>query len=192
MDEIFDLAVCLGQVRQRDEAAARRLVEHLYPLVIKVVRSHRSPRLAEEDMAQEIFLKIFTRLEQYRGEMPFEHWVSRVAVNTCLNGLRYQKARPEWRLADLSEDEAVAIEACLTEAAAESPPEQSREVVDKLLAGLGPEDRLIISLMDLEERSVAEISQLTGWSQAMIKVRAFRARRKLRKRLEYLQKELRP
>ncbi|MEI7729249.1 MAG: RNA polymerase sigma factor [Verrucomicrobiota bacterium] len=188
MDERFDLGVCLGLVRQRDEAAARRLFEHLYPLVIRVVRSHRSPRVAEEDLAQEIFLKVFTRLEQYRGEVPFEHWVARVAVNTCLNILRAQKARPELRWADLSEDQAAVLEATLADEKAAPNPEGARDVVDKILECLVPADRLVISLLDLEERSVAEVSQITGWGQAMVKVRAFRARRKLRKHLERLQK----
>ncbi len=78
------LAACLERVRQRDEEAARELVAHLYPLVIKIVRSHLPRRVAEEDLAQEIFLKVFANLDQYRGAVPFEHWVSRVAVSTCL------------------------------------------------------------------------------------------------------------
>ena len=66
-DETFDFVACLERVRRRDQAAARELVEHLYPLVIRIVRSHLPRRVAEEDLAQEIFLKMFTRLEQYKG-----------------------------------------------------------------------------------------------------------------------------
>jgi DNA-directed RNA polymerase specialized sigma24 family protein len=83
----FDMAACLASVRDGDEAAARGLVEELWPLVIKIVRSHLPRRTAEEDLAQEIFLKIFSRLAQYqaRDGKPFAHWVSRVAVTTCLD-----------------------------------------------------------------------------------------------------------
>lgn len=186
-DGEFDLASCLERVRRRDEDAARQLVEHLYPLVIKIVRSHHAPRLGEEDMAQEIFAKVFLKLEQYRGDVPFEHWVSRVAVNTCLNALRALKARPELRWSDLGEDEAGALEATL--AGDSLPAEQSvsaRDLVEKLLGCLNAEDRLVISLMDLEERSVAEVSAVTGWGKSMVKVRCFRARRKLRKYLQRL------
>lgn len=189
----FDLASCLDRVRRRDEGAARQLVEHLYPLVIKVVRAHHSPRLSEEDAAQEIFAKVFHRLEQYRGEVPFEHWVARVAVNTCLNLLRALRVRPELRWADLGEEEAQALEASLTgNDVPASHNLAARDLVEKLLDCLNPEDRLVISLLDLEEKSVAEVSRITGWGQTMVKVRAFRARRKLRKHLERLQRSERP
>jgi RNA polymerase sigma-70 factor (ECF subfamily) len=191
MDDLpFDWASCLEQVRSGDEPAARRLVEQLYPLVIKIVRSHYSPRLAEEDLAQEIYAKVFSRLDQYRGQVPLEHWVARVAVNTCLNALRAQKSRPEWRWADLPEDEANALQAAMTGTEAPVGGElAARELVGKLLDGLSAEDRLVISLLDLEEKSVAEVCQVTGWGSAMVKVRAFRARRKMRKHLERMQSQ---
>src|ERR1700748_1465573 len=113
-DESFDLAGCLDRVRQRDQAASRALVEHLYPLVIRIIRAHLPRRVAEEDLAQDIFLKMFTRLEQYQGNVPFSHWVSRIAVTTCIDQLRAQKRRPEFRWADLSENEAEVLDAVLT------------------------------------------------------------------------------
>lgn len=180
----FDVAACLAGVRKRDETAARQLVDFLHPLVMKVVRAHLAPRLQEEDLAQEVFAKVFSRLHQYRGQMPLEHWVARVAVNTCRNALRALQARPELRLADLSEEEAQALTTALH--TNEPPVAQAvaaRDLVEKLLTTLAPEDRLILLWLDMEERTVAEISQLTGWSQALIKIRAYRARHKLRKQL---------
>jgi len=102
-EQPFDVPGCLNRVRQRDQAAARELVDHLYPLVIRIVRSHLPRRVPEEDLAQEVFMKMFTRLEQYQGAVPFPHWVSRIAVTTCIDHLRAQKRRPEFRMADLSE-----------------------------------------------------------------------------------------
>ena len=87
-EETFDLTACLERVRQRDQVAARELVDHLYPLVIRIVRSHLPRRVAEEDLAQEIFLKMFTRLDQYKGAVDFSHWVSRIAVTTRLRRRR--------------------------------------------------------------------------------------------------------
>jgi RNA polymerase sigma factor (sigma-70 family) len=188
-DDGFELAACLEGVKRRDEQAARQLVERLYPLVIKIVRAHGSSRLAEEDLAQEIFLKVFSRLEQYRGEGAFEHWVARVAVGTCLNALRWQKARPELRWADLTDDEAQALTAGLE--GDEIPADRAvaaRDLVEKLLECLSPPDRMIVRLLDLEERSVEEVSRLTGWGKSRIKVRAFRARLKLKQQLRKLQK----
>jgi RNA polymerase sigma-70 factor (ECF subfamily) len=187
-----DLEQCLQQVRQGDQDAARALVERLYPQVIRIVRSHLPRRMAEEDLAQEIFTKLFLRLEQYqpRPGVPFEHWVSRLAVRTCLDALRSERRRPELRWSDLSEEETIWLEFMLSETSTSSEPTASgaHEIVEKLLAQLTPQDRLVISLLDLQQRSVREIAQFTGWSVTLVKVRAFRARRKLRILAENLEK----
>src|SRR5882672_7550462 len=185
----FDLAGCLGRVRQRDQQAARELVDHLYPLVIRIVRSHLPRRVAEEDLAQEVFLKMFTRLAQYQGAVPFPHWVSRIAVTTCIDHLRAQKRRPEFRWADLSETEAEVLDNVLTDERDTTPGDAlaARELVHKLLDQLKPDDRLVVRLLDLEQKTIAEISAQTGWNQTLVKVRAFRARRKLQKLFQELQ-----
>ncbi len=190
-DESFDLPGCLDRVRQHDQAAARELVEHLYPLVIRIVRSHLPRRVAEEDLAQDIFLKMFTRIDQYQGNVPFPHWVSRIAVTTCIDQLRAQKRRPELRWADLSEQEAEVLDAVMTDGKEIETNRalEARELVDKLLDQLKPEDQLVIRLLDLEQKSIAEISGQTGWNPALVKVRAFRARRKLQKLFNELEKK---
>jgi RNA polymerase sigma-70 factor (ECF subfamily) len=192
--DTLDVPACLERVRQGDGDAARALVEHLYPLVLKIVRSHRPRRSAEEDLAQEVFMKLFNRIDQYHGrhDVPFEHWVSRVAVTTCLDALRAEKRRPEWRWADLGEGERAWLEYFVGEqpAAAPSDDKAAREVAEVLLSYLSPDDRLVLTLLDLEERSVSEVSQLTGWGQSAVKVRAFRARQKLRKHALQLRMKL--
>ena len=182
-DQSFDLAGCLDRVRKRDQTAARELVEHLHPLVIRIVRSHLPRRVAEEDLAQDIFLKMFTRLDQYKGEVPFTHWVSRIAVTTCIDQLRAQKRRPELRWADLSETQTDVLDNVITNENDVSPDDAvaAKELVHKLLDQLKPEDRLVIQYLDLDQKSIAEISQLTGWNPTLVKVRAFRARRKLQR-----------
>ena len=186
----FDLAACLERVRQRDQDAARQLVDHLYPLVIRIVRAHLPRRVAEEDLAQDVFLKMFTRLEQYQGAVPFPHWVSRIAVTTCIDQLRAQKRRPEFRWADLSEGEAEVLDAVTADQSEGTPDAlEARELVHKLLGQLKAEDQMVIQMLDLEQKSIAEISNLTGWNPSLIKVRAFRARRKLQKLFIELKKK---
>ncbi len=184
MTDEFDLGSCLKRVLEEDQDAARALVDQLYPLVIRIVRSHLPRRAAEEDLAQEVFVKLFSRLGQYeaRPDVPFTHWVSRLAVRTCLDALRAERRRPEWRWSDFSEDEAVWLDYLIAEtpAAPESAAMDARETVEKLVSQLAAPDRLVITLLDLEQRSLKEIAGLTGWSITRIKVRAFRARRKLR------------
>jgi RNA polymerase sigma factor (sigma-70 family) len=182
-DPPFDVPGCLSRVRQRDQAAARELVDHLYPLVIRIVRSHLPRRVLEEDLAQEVFMKMFARIDQYQGAVPLTHWVSRIAVTTCIDHLRAQKRRPEFRWADLSENEADVLDAVMTNENDVAPDDslEAKELVHKLLDQLKPEDRMVIQLLDLDQKTIAEISALTGWGQSLVKVRAFRARRKLQK-----------
>jgi RNA polymerase sigma-70 factor (ECF subfamily) len=190
-DQSFDLAGCLARVRSRDQVAARQLVEHLYPLVIRIVRAHLPRRVPEEDLAQEVFLKMFTRLEQYQGAVPFPHWVSRIALTTCIDHLRSQMRRPEYRWADLSENEAQVLDSITADESSTAPDQalEAHELVHRLLDQLKPADRMVIQLLDLEQKTITEISSLTGWNSSLVKVRAFRARRKLQKLFKELRKE---
>ena len=166
-------------------------MRHLNPLVLKLVRAHLPRRTAEEDLVQTVFLRIFSRLNQFSGTVPLEHWVSRVAVNTCLNELDKQRVRPELRWADLSEEEEEVIRnlAHSEEDLDSSQSLAARELVDKMLVQLSPEDRLVVTQLHLEGRTVEELQQMTGWSRTLVKVRAFRARQKMKKHLQALLKE---
>ena len=117
--------------------------------------------------------------------------MSRITINTCLNQLASEQARPELRWADLSEEQAQTLEA-VTASSEELDPLHNlaaREIVEKLLAQLPAPDRLLLTLLHLEGRSVEEVRQVTGWNVPVIKVRAFRARRKLRRAYEKLMEE---
>ena len=178
----------VAAVLQEDEAAARELVRSLYPLVAKLVRTHRPVRTAEEDLCQMIFIKVLQKLPQFSGAVPLEHWVSRIAINTCLNQIQAEKARPELREADLSEEQAAVIRNLAT-TTDELGPDQSfasRQLVEHLMDALKPAERLVIDLLYLQQRSVAEIRRATGWSAALVKVRAFRARQKMKRVLSGL------
>ena len=185
----FPWPACLARVRAGDEDAARELLAALHPLVSRIVHGHRPRRETAEDLTQNVLTHLFTNLHRYEGRAPFPHWASRVAVNFCLKALRAEKARPEWRLADLSEGERLAYEN------REQPDEgndaaasvASRDLVEKLLDGLSPADRLVVTMLHLEGRSVAEIQAATGWNAVVVKVRAFRARQKLRKIFDQLE-----
>src|SRR5947209_19805444 len=171
---------------RHDEEAARQLVRRLYPLVAKMVRSHRPRRTSEEDLCQMIFIKIFQKLSQFSGKVPLEHWVSRIAVNTCLNQIESEKVRPELRHADLSEEEQAVVENLAVSSEELEPDRQlaSRQLVEHLLQMLKPVERVVIDLLYLQGRSVEEIHKITGMSVAAIKVRAFRARQRMKAQLE--------
>ncbi len=186
-----EVAACVARARAGDEKAVLDLFHYMYPHIAKLVYANRPGRESVEDLVQQACIKVVTNLPKYSARAPFLHWVSRVTVNTCLNQMRREKARPEVRLADLSEEEAGVIEALAADPAELPLADQvgASELVEKLLASLRPPDRLLMRLMYLEGRNVEEISRLTGWSRAVVKVRAFRARNLLRKRYQLLMKE---
>jgi RNA polymerase sigma-70 factor (ECF subfamily) len=136
-----------------------------------------------DDLCQDIFVHLWRGLHSYRFDAPFPHWVSRVAVNTCLTHLKKRRRRNAVFAPSSEPDSLERIPDPSPDAAA-----ASREAADRLrpaLASLRPEDRLVITMLHLEERSVAEIADATGWSTSNVKVRALRARQKLR---EFLQR----
>jgi RNA polymerase sigma-70 factor (ECF subfamily) len=189
--ENWDANVCVARVRQGDESAARALLAQLHPLVLKLVRAHRPRRTDEEDLVQIVFMKVFTKLDQFSGAVPLDHWVSRIAVNTCLKAMRYERVRPEIRLSELTEEEEQVVQrlASTPDDLPESVDAMSRELLGRLLGMLNAEDRLVVTLLNLEQKTVAEVRQVTGWSTPLVKVRAFRARQKMKRLLEQLMNE---
>lgn len=186
-----DLRDLVRAALANDDEAARQLVQHLYPLVAKIVRSHRPRRTSEEDLCQMIFIKVFRNLSSFSGQVPLEHWVSRIAVNSCLNQIASEKVRPEIRYADLSEDEAAIIDRLASSSEDLNPDQRfaARELVEHLLDTLKPAERLVIDLLYLQGRSVNEVRELTGWSAPLVKVRAFRARQKMKQHFEKLSRK---
>lgn len=188
----FDLADCLERLRRQDDSAARELVEHLHPLVIKIVRSHLPRRQDEEDVMQDIFMKLFAKLDQFQGAVPIGHWVSRIALNHCFNLLRAQASRPEWRMADLSDEHAGVLEALATDPDRDPHPAEAmsaREILEILLARLKPRERMLIQLLEIEERTIEEVRRLTGWSAVLVRVGVHRARKKLNRLYHELKAE---
>ncbi|HWB04481.1 MAG TPA: RNA polymerase sigma factor [Verrucomicrobiales bacterium] len=179
------------RVREGSQQAARGLVDALYGHVVRIVRSHLPRAADEQDLTQEIFMKMFARIDSYRGEQPFPHWVARIAVNTCYDRLRRQKIRPEIRFADLTEDESLFLESTISNNSDTNQPDsEGSEVVEKLLATLNATEQTVLRLLDMEQKSVQEITALTGWGASKVKVTAMRARRKLNETLKRLESGL--
>ena len=176
-------APSIGRGPRGDEDAGHALVERLYPTIVRSVRGRLPRRTSEEDLVQAVFAKIFSKLDQFSGLVPLEHWVSRIAINTCINQLKYESIRSELRWADLSkEEEAVVERFASTEGNLPGDRKHAaRELLEQLLDRLKPDERLVITLLHLEERSTEEISRITGWSISRVKVKAFRTRRKMRR-----------
>jgi RNA polymerase sigma-70 factor (ECF subfamily) len=177
--------------RGGDESAFAEIVRRYSPRVFRVGSRFFRRRAEVEEASQEVFLKAFTQLDSYEGRGSLEGWLTRIATNTCLNMLRSAKRRPEMTTSDLSEDQSAWLESRLAGAAVECQREAERGVVaadlaERLLETLSPDDRLVLTLIDGEEVSIKEVAETTGWSESKVKVRAFRARRRMREAVEKL------
>ena len=169
----------VAAVLDGDDGAFAALVGRHKRQVLRIAaRFSRAPHELEE-LGQEIFLKAYADLGQYRGDAPFSHWLSRVAVRSCYDALR--KRRREVDTLPLDD---VAPYLADDSIPGKKDTEAARDLLNRALTRLRPAERLVITLLSLEERTVREVAGLTGWTEVNVKVRAFRARRALKRILE--------
>src|SRR5688572_15269845 len=172
----------IAAVLKGDAASFEPLITKYQPRVFATARRYARRESEIEDIVQEIFLKAFTKLKSFRGEAPFEHWLMRLAVRTCYDFLRGHQRNRETAFAELTEPETEWLDRFVVQPNdADENASAARDLVNKILEHLSPAARLVITLLEIEERSVKEISALTGWSVPLVKVRAFRARAEMRK-----------
>jgi RNA polymerase sigma-70 factor, ECF subfamily len=173
-----------------DTASFEPLVRKYSPRLFATARRYARRESEVEDIVQEVWLKAYQRLRSFRGEAPFEHWLMRLTVRTCYDFLRAHKRNRETTFSELSEPEHDWLERFVSQPdSASESAEAARQLVERILTQLAPAARLVITLLEIEGRSVKEISKLTGWSVPLVKVRAFRARAEMRKVLARTAKE---
>lgn len=151
--------------------------------VFRIVSRYEHDAALVQDLAQETFVKAFRALHQYDRRAPFEHWLSRIAVRVALDHLRARRDR-EIRFTDLGDSALDWLQSA--DAQHEPEPQDAREILALAMQNLRAEERLVLTLLELEDRSVKEIAALTGWSSVRVRVRAHRARAKLKQELEKL------
>jgi len=183
-------AQLIAAVLAGDAASFEPLVEKYSPRVFITARRYARRESEVEDIVQEVWLKAFDKLRSFRGEAPFEHWLMRLAVRTCYDFLRGHQRNRETAFSELTDTEGDWLDRFVTgpESGSENA-EAARLLVGRLLDQLSPPARLVITLLEIEERSVKEISKLTGWSVPLVKVRAFRARAEMRRFLSKIAQE---
>ena len=128
-----------------------------------------------------MFIKAYQNLSSFRNEAPFEHWLIKIAVRVCHDALRSGKKE---RYNTHLDEYALEIRDVAGEARSEA--RQARELLAVALARLKPDERLIITLLELEELTVREAAAATGWSETNVKVRGYRARQALKRVLEVI------
>jgi RNA polymerase sigma-70 factor (ECF subfamily) len=180
----------IAAVLKGDTASFEPLVQKYSPRLFATARRYARLQSEVEDIVQEIWTKAFQKLPTFRGEAPFEHWLMRLAVHTCYDFLRYHQHNRETAFSEIRESEEDWLECFAADPDhADDHAAAAKELIGRLLDQLSPPARLVITLLEIEERSVKEIAKLTGWSVPLVKVRAFRARAEMRKLLAKLVKE---
>jgi RNA polymerase sigma-70 factor (ECF subfamily) len=183
-DEELITEVLAGQTDSFSELAGRHRQR-----VERLCRRFFSDEEMARDIAQESFIRAFTALATYRAEMPFGGWLRAIVVNLCYDELRRRRRRPEELVGDFSAPEVQWMQLVngATPEQIVGEAEERREsynLAHRLLDTLKPEDRMVMVLKESEELSVSEIAETLGWSEAKVKIRAFRARQALRKQAE--------
>ena len=183
-------AELIAAVLKGDSASFEPLIRKYSPRVFATARRYARRECEVEDIVQEVWLKAYEKLNSFRGEAPFEHWLMRMTVRTCYDFLRGHQRNRESSFSELSGPESEWLERFVTapETASESA-EAAKLLVGRVLERLSPQARLVITLLEIEDRSVKEISKLTGWSVPLVKVRAFRARAEMRKILSNISQD---
>jgi RNA polymerase sigma-70 factor (ECF subfamily) len=183
-------AELIAAVLQGDPARFEPLIQKYSPRIFATARRYARREDEVQDIAQDIWLKAYQKLASFRGEAPFEHWLMRLAVRTCYDFLRAHQRNRESSFSDLTEPEADWLDRFVADPdAAPEDADAARLLVNRVLEELSPPARLIITLLEIEDRTVKEIAQLTGWSVPLVKVRAFRARAEMRKILARLARD---
>ena len=175
--------------RAGDESAFEEIMRRYSPRVFRFASRFFNQRSLVEEAAQEVFLKAFTELGSFEGRGSLEGWLTRIATNTCLNMVRGAKRRPEFTVSDLTDDEASWLDH-QSAGDGEAPSVENElvasDLADRVLSVLSPEDQQALLMIDGEDASIKEVAEATGWSESKVKVRAFRARKKVREAMEKL------
>lgn len=187
MDRDEDSEV-IARVLAGEVNAFEALIERHKARVFSVVANH-VPSAEVAEVAHDVFVDAFRSLKSYAGRKPFEHWVSSIAVRRCCDFWRKRHRRHDAPVSSLGPEGCEWIERVMGENAVEEhrqheQTEAARELLDYVLAKLPAKDRMALVMIHLEGRSVSEAAELLGWSAVNVKVRAYRARRELRKLIE--------
>jgi RNA polymerase sigma-70 factor (ECF subfamily) len=177
--------VLVDRTQEGDQDAFAQLIQRHKKQVFAILNRYERDNHRVEDLAQDTFLKAWRRLGQYRASAPFQHWISRIAVNVALDHIRRATRRiKETGFDDLGE---TSLDWLRTDDCnREMEKREARELLAQLLNQLSAADRMVITLQSIEGRNVEEIRQLTGWSAVSVRVRAHRARGRLRAALQTL------
>jgi RNA polymerase sigma-70 factor (ECF subfamily) len=178
MNEMTDEAIIKATLAGDDDAFAllvARYKRRVFSLSARFARDGDEL----EDICQEVFIKAYENLKGFRNDAPFENWLTRITVHTCYDTLRKnRRTKNHTPLQDLTYE----VKDATLEA--RQAAREAHELLSWAMAKLSPDERVVVTLLELEEKTVREVSELTSWSEGNVRVRAHRARKALKRILE--------
>src|SRR6202051_3110147 len=169
--------------RSGDDAAFNQIVQAYRKRILGTISRTIGRPEDVEDVGQEVFLRLYYSLDQLRTPEVFEPWLYRLTVNAAYDYLRKQRRRQESRMADLSEQQVMIADAVAGRKFAQEDRrrQQVRETVDELLGSVSEEDRILLTLKEVEGLSLKELELIYNLNENALKVRLFRARQRVLK-----------
>lgn len=184
----------VGIVVGGDVDCFEELITRYQSRVFGMARKYFRNESDAEDVVQTIFTKTFQKLSSYKGTAPFEHWFMRLSINACYDALRRKRNRPDQTISDMLFDDESWQDRLgnIPDARDRVGLEEARELVYTVLGQISDRARIVLTLQELEGRTIKEIAEITGWSESLVKVQAFRARKEMRASVErFLSREKR-
>lgn len=176
-------------ILEGDESVFEELVSRHKIYVMKMLYAFARNSQEIDEMAQDVFIKAYFSLGTYRFEAPFQHWLSRITTRVALDFFRKKRRRKESTFSEIAEDSTERLEYVIHQASESSVKDpiiqrDLESLLDWAMEKLSPKDQWIVRAVELEGRTINEVSAMTGWGKSFIKVRLFRARKKMREMLE--------
>jgi RNA polymerase sigma-70 factor (ECF subfamily) len=176
----------IERARNGDDAAFNQILQAYRKRILGTISRLIGRPEDVEDVGQEVFVRLYYSLDQLRTSEVFEPWLYRLTVNAAYDYLRRQRRRSESRMSDLSEQQVIMADAAAggKKNEEEKHRTQVREVVEQLLNSVSEDDRILLTLKEVEGLSLRELEGIYKVNENALKVRLFRARQRVLKAFE--------
>lgn len=179
----------IKRIKAGETHCFENLIQTYQSRIFGMARKYARRESEVEDIVQEVFIKAFQKLHTFRAEAPFEHWLMKITVRTCYDFLRVHQRNRETHFSEIGKEEFAFLDHYVSDPSPnQDDANAAKALIQRVFERLSPAARMVIQLQEIEGKSVKEISELTGWSISLVKVRAFRARKEMRKLLEKIDK----
>lgn len=174
--ELYDDRYYIEKIKKGNTECFACLVDkysrQVFTLIVRIVRNREDA----EELTQDVFMKTFRTLSSFKGESSFSTWLYRIAYNTAISATR----KKQYEYLSIEDDAFTNLsEDAVSEALGRSSNEEQLALLDRAMELLPPDDRALILLFYLKEKTVENVASITGLSESNVKTKLHRIRKKL-------------